>query len=77
MQDRITVDPSVHFGKPCICGTRIPVRDVLELVREGLSFSEIIDDYYPNLMTDDIRACVQFALALVESEEIHVAHGTT
>jgi uncharacterized protein (DUF433 family) len=76
MQERITVDPLVHFGKPCISGTRIPVRDVLELVKEGISFSEIIDDYYPDLETDDIRACVQFALALVAGEEIHVAHGT-
>ena len=49
MKDRIAVAPQIHFGKPCVAGTRIPVQSVLELVREGLSFSEIIRDYYPDL----------------------------
>lgn len=62
MSDRIAVDPRIHFGKPCVAGTRIPVRNVLELVREGLAFSDIIQDYYPDLSPDDIRACVQYAM---------------
>lgn len=45
MKDRIAVNPAIHFGKPCVAGTRIPVQSVLELVREGLSFAEIIRDY--------------------------------
>jgi uncharacterized protein (DUF433 family) len=44
MQERITVNPNIHFGKPCVAGTRIPVQSVLELVSEGLSFEEIIQD---------------------------------
>ncbi|MFH0821617.1 MAG: DUF433 domain-containing protein [Pseudomonadota bacterium] len=36
MNGRITVNPNVHFGKPCVAGTRIPVRNVLELVREAI-----------------------------------------
>jgi uncharacterized protein (DUF433 family) len=36
MQDRIAIDPEIHFGKPCVAGTRIPVQSVLELIREGL-----------------------------------------
>ena len=59
MKNRIAVDPKIHFGKPCVAGTRIPVQDVLELVQEGLSFAEIIRDYYPDLTTDDVRACIQ------------------
>jgi uncharacterized protein (DUF433 family) len=59
MRRRITVTPQIHFGKPCVAGTRIPVQRVLELVREGLSFSDIIRDYYPDLEPDDIRACMQ------------------
>jgi len=59
MKNRITVNPQFHFGKPCVAGTRIAVQNVLELVREGISFSEIIRDYYPGLDADDIRACVQ------------------
>jgi len=43
---RITVDPKVHFGQPCVAGTRIPVYAVLELVREGIPFDEIVRDYY-------------------------------
>ena len=52
MNERIAVNPNIHFGKPCVAGTRITVQSVLELVREGLSFEEIIQDYYPELQTD-------------------------
>jgi uncharacterized protein (DUF433 family) len=62
MTDRISVDPQIHFGKPCIAGTRITVRSILELVREGIGFDEIVRDYYPDLSFDDVRACVQRAL---------------
>ncbi|WP_228024687.1 DUF433 domain-containing protein [cf. Phormidesmis sp. LEGE 11477] len=44
--DRIVVDPLIHFGKPCIAETHIPVQNVLELPNEELSFSDIIRDYY-------------------------------
>lgn len=59
MNNRIAVSHTIHFGKPCVVGTRITVQSVLELVREGFSFDEIIQDYYPDLEADDIRACVQ------------------
>jgi len=62
MTERITVNPTIHFGKPCVTGARIPAQSVLELVREGLSFEEIIRDYYPALQTEDIRACIQYAI---------------
>jgi len=73
MRPRITVNPQIHFGKPCVAGTRIPVQSVLELVREGLGFPEIIRDYYPDLQPEDIRACIQYAIDLVTTEDIHVA----
>jgi len=73
MQERIVVNPNIHFGKPCVAGTRIPVQGVLELVREGLSFTEIIQDYYPDLEIEDIRACIQYALDVVAAEDIHIA----
>jgi len=59
---RIITDPNVHFGKPCIAGTRIKVQDVLELVQEGIPFTEIIEKYYPDLTIDDVKACVRYAL---------------
>ena len=73
MQDRIAVNPSIHFGKPCVAGTRIPVQSVLELVSEGLSFAKIIQDYYPDLEIEDIRACIQYAINVVAAEDIHIA----
>ena len=76
MSSRISVNPSIHFGKPCVAGTRIPVQSVLELVREGLSFDEIIRDYYPDLTAEDIRACLQYAIDLTAAEEIHLAPAT-
>lgn len=69
--DRISVDPQVHFGKPCIAGTRITVQNILELLDEGLSFEVIIQEYYPDLQIEDIHACLKYAIALVAAEEIH------
>jgi uncharacterized protein (DUF433 family) len=73
MIDRITIDSNIHFGKPCIAGTRITVQSVLELLNEGLSFKKIIQHYYPELHDEDIRASIQYAIALVASEDIHLA----
>ncbi len=73
MIDKITIDSKIHFGKPCIAGTRITVQNVLELLNEGLSFKEIIQNYYPELNDEDIRASIQYAIALVASDDIHLA----
>jgi len=73
MTDRIAVDPQVHFGKPCVARTRIPVQSVLELLREGVTFSQIIADYYPDLEPDDIRACIQYAIDVLAVEDIRLA----
>ena len=72
MIDRITVNPNIHFGKPCVAGTRITVQNVLELINEGLSFMEIIQNYYPDLQIEDIHACLRYAIALVAAEDIHL-----
>ncbi len=71
-KDRIILDPKVHFGKPCIAGTRIKVEDVLELVEEGIPFAEIVDKYFTDLSIDDIKVCVRYALDIITSEEIHI-----
>ncbi|MEX2204606.1 MAG: DUF433 domain-containing protein, partial [Myxococcota bacterium] len=54
-QDRITIDPAVRGGKPCIKGTRITVYDVLEYLAGGMSEDQILADF-PDLTRDDIRA---------------------
>ena len=71
-KDRIVIEPQIHFGKPCIAGTRIPVENVLELIQEGITFVEIIDMYYPDLEIEDIKACAKYATDLVKLEEIHI-----
>jgi uncharacterized protein (DUF433 family) len=75
MKERIEVNPAVHFGKPCVAGTRIPVVDVLELVGQGLAFDQIIKDYYPDLKAEDIRACIRYAIEVLGAEDLHVASG--
>ncbi|MHC5598260.1 MAG: DUF433 domain-containing protein [Nostoc sp.] len=70
--DRIVVNSQIHFGKPCVAGTRITVQSVLELLKEGLSCEEIIRDYYPDLEIEDIRACLGYAIALVAAEDIRL-----
>lgn len=72
MIERIAVSPKIHFGKPCVAGTRITVQNVLELLNEGLSFDEIIQDYYPDLTVEDIHACIEYAIALVAAEDVHL-----
>jgi uncharacterized protein (DUF433 family) len=69
---RIQVSSEIHFGKPCVVGTRIPVQAVLELVRDDVPADTIIHDYYPDLKPEDIKACVQYAIDLVLSEDLHV-----
>jgi uncharacterized protein (DUF433 family) len=73
VKERIAVNPNIHFGKPCVAGTRIPVLNVLELVGEGLSFETIVQDYYPELQIEDVRACVRYAMEVIAAEEIHIA----
>jgi len=70
-RSRITVNPEVHFGKPYVVGTRITVANVLELVQEGISFDKIIQNYYPDLQIEDIKACIHYALDLIRKEEIY------
>jgi uncharacterized protein (DUF433 family) len=61
-QERITVNPAVRSGKPCIKGTRITVYDVLEYLAGGMSEDQIVADF-PDLTRDDIRAALAFAAA--------------
>ncbi len=73
MRARIAVQPHIHFGKPCVAGTRVTVQSVLELVRDGIPATDIRNNYYPDLSADDIRACVQYAIDLIALEDIRVA----
>lgn len=74
--DRLILDPEVHFGKPCVKGTRIPVENVLELVQDDISFEQITKDYVLDLTVEDVKACVRFATDVVQSEEIHLGSAS-
>jgi len=58
--DRITVDPSIAGGRPCIRGMRIRVADVLDLLASGASHEEILRDY-PYLEAADLQAVLKYA----------------
>lgn len=62
MIERISVNPQIHFGKPCIAGTSSIVQSILEVLNERLSFKESIQDYYPDLTVIDIQAYIQYAI---------------
>ncbi len=58
---RITLDPNICHGKPCIRGLRYPVELILELLSSGMNFQEIIDDY-DDLEHEDILAAIVFVV---------------
>ena len=66
---RIVVDPSVLVGKPVVKGTRIAVEFVVDLLAQGWSEAEILENY-PGLTREDILACLSYASARLQSERI-------
>ena len=57
---RISIDPTVRFGKPCVRGTRITVGDVLSYLASGMTEAEVLADF-PSLSHEDVLACLAFA----------------
>ena len=68
LADRITVDPEQCGGRPCVRGMRIRVSDVLDLLANGLSPEQIIEEL-PDLELADIQACLRFASRRVADPE--------
>ncbi len=63
--DRITSNPLQCGGRPCVRGMRIRVTDVLELLETGLTPAQVLEEL-PDLVAEDVRACVAFARRRVE-----------
>ena len=63
--NRITFDPAVCGGRPCIRGYRLPVKDVLDMLASNVSHAEILADY-EFLEEADILACLEYAAPLVD-----------
>ncbi len=63
--DRITVDPNVFGGRPCVRGLRVRVKDILDMMAAGASRAEILADF-PYLEADDIAAALEYAARHVD-----------
>jgi uncharacterized protein (DUF433 family) len=71
---RISVDPKVCFGKPCIRGTRVWVSLILENLAEGVPEQEILAAY-PQLIPEDIRAALAYAAEMTPERVLPIAAG--
>ena len=67
--ERISVDPDVRFGKPCIRGHRITVQEILEWLSSGASQEQILADY-PQLEPDDFLAVYAYAAELAAGRKV-------
>jgi len=67
--NRITIDPAICHGKPCIRGLRYPVEVLLDLLSSGMTFDEVLKDY-PDLERDDLRAALAFAARLSRTKRL-------
>lgn len=70
--DRITIDPEVFRGQPCIRGMRIPVTLILKLLAAGKTNKEIKDDY-PEIEEEDIKQCIEYAAWLASEKNVAIA----
>jgi len=67
---RITIDPEISHGKPCIRGLRYPVEMILQLLSSGMTTAEILEDY-SDLEKDDVLASLLYASKLTEVKSTH------
>lgn len=68
---RISVDPNVCFGKPCIRGTRIGVSLILDLLADGMTTAEILEEY-PHLQEGDIRAAIAYGAEMARERFVEI-----
>ncbi|SEJ65514.1 Uncharacterized conserved protein, DUF433 family [Dyadobacter sp. SG02] len=68
-QERISINPEIRFGKPCVKGTRIAVRDILGWLANNMTVEQIIEDF-PPLTREDILAAIDFAANGEENSKI-------
>jgi len=73
---RITASPEIFGGKPIIRGMRISVELILSLLVQGAPNDEILDDY-PELEPDDIRACLEYARAVIACDSLEAIKVST
>jgi uncharacterized protein (DUF433 family) len=68
---RISIDPKVCFGKPCIRGTRIWVSLILDFMANGMSVKKILEEY-PQLTEEDIRAAIAYGAEMSREHYVEI-----
>ena len=68
---RISINPNICFGKPCIRGTRIWVSLILDLMANGMSIEEILKEY-PSLTKEDIRATIAYGAEMSRERYVEI-----
>lgn len=69
--ERISIDPKICFGKPCIRGARIWVSLILDFLASGMSIKEILEEY-PSLTEEDIRAAIAYGAEMSRERFVEV-----
>lgn len=70
MPDRIVVDPNILVGKPVVRGTRLAVEFIIDLLAQGWTEAEVIQNY-PSLTHADILACLAYASYRLKAERVY------
>jgi len=70
-EERIEINPSVLVGKPVIRGTRLAVEFIVELLANGWTEQQVIENY-PGITHDDISACLHYATDMLKSERVYL-----
>ena len=71
-KDKISVDPNIMLGKPCIKNTRITVELILKKMAEGYQAKDLLDGY-PQLKNEDILAALAYSADVISREELIVS----
>lgn len=69
--ERISIDPNICFGKPCIRGTRIWVSLILDFLANGMSMAELLAEY-PQLEMEDIRAAIAYGAEMARERYVEI-----
>jgi uncharacterized protein (DUF433 family) len=68
--DRISINPQVCFGKPCVKGRRIWVSLVLDFLAGGMSVEEVMEEY--DLQRDDVLACIAYGAEMSRERYVNI-----
>ena len=72
--ERISINPNVCFGKPCIRGTRIWVSLILDFLASGTSMDELLSEY-PGLTLEDVRATIAYGVEMARERYVEIPVG--